>query len=352
MINIFRIEKENKFLLLTDFVISRFFLFIFLFMAWGTDLVGLWDCEHYIHIAYNGYTDDYLYAFFPLIPLLIRLIGPFGVVILNQILSIILAYIFLDVSKNILKDENSIFAARLWLWSPIAVFTLICYTETLFIFLTLISFYLYKKKKYYVLLGFLLGLSVMCRNTGSLLFFTLFGFMFFDFIKKKESILNIFKVYIPATIISCIYPIYLQIVARNWKIFVDIQYSFWQKSHCNFFTLFTKISTIEKAPSITKPLFYFDYIFIMCFLVFILYLIIKNIKKVEYSEMLVFLFLSFLAITSTCKYIGNPVASYYRYLFGTFPLFFVLPKKKWILNISMIFSQIIGLLFIFSIYYY
>ena len=165
--SIFNIDKEDKLLLLVDWIVSRMFLFIFLNIRWGMDLTEFLDCKHYIDIAYNGYAEDYLYAFFPLVPILIRLIGVFGVIVLNQILSIVIAYMFLDISKNMLNNKNAIFTARLWLWSPIAVTTVVCYTEALFVFLTLFSFYLYKNKKYYIVLGISLGLSVMCRNTGS-----------------------------------------------------------------------------------------------------------------------------------------------------------------------------------------
>lgn len=349
--NIFKIDSTKKNLIITDFLISRLFLFIFLYLCCNFKLDKLWDCEHYINIATKGYTEDYLYAFFPLIPVLLRIIKPIGVIILNQILSIIIAFLFYEISNSYLKTKNPIITARLWLWSPIAVFTIIYYTEALFLFLTLFAFYLYKKNKY-LPSGIILGLSVMCRNTGSLLFFTLFIFLFIKFIKKQEKFTNILKMYIPATIISCIYPVYLQIKTGNWKIFVDVQYDYWQKMHCNIFTIFKNISLITKSPKITQPLFYIDFILTMLLILITIILMIKNIKNKDYWEIIMFMAITIITITSTCKSAGNPVVSYYRYLFGTFPLILLLPQNKILLGFFKFISLFIAYFFLVGIYFY
>lgn len=86
-------ERRKKILLI--FILSRI-AYLCIIYAGGsliTDIRTIWDNEHYVTIARNGYVLEWQTAFFPVIPLLIRLIGQTGVVLLNQL--ILLASMFL-----------------------------------------------------------------------------------------------------------------------------------------------------------------------------------------------------------------------------------------------------------------
>ena len=97
----------------------------------------LFDNEHYLNIAKNGYQFNYQYAFFPLTAILIKTLSPLGFVILNQVVVFFTGYLLYLLSKNIFQTKNPYFASLLWLVSPISVFTALFYSEALFVFLTL-----------------------------------------------------------------------------------------------------------------------------------------------------------------------------------------------------------------------
>ena len=68
---------------------------------------------------------------------------------------------------------------------------------------------------------------------------------------------NILITYIPATIISCIYPIYLYFKTGNPLYFVDVQFEYWGKIATNIFTVFFKAGKIifnddELADTVVK----------------------------------------------------------------------------------------------------
>ena len=219
---------KKNYLIFCTFIIVRIFFYILLNIL-DRDLLTVlqfMDGENYIDIANNGYNKKYLYAFFPLIPLLIRYFGIYFVFILNNILVLL--------SAILLKKEYNESTALLFLLSPIQIYCSILYTESIFIFLCILSIYLIKRKKY-ILTGLCLGIGVCCRSMMSMLFFSIFIVMCYDWYKKNCTFKDILKTYIPATIISCIYPIYLQIVTGNWKLFNDIQFEWWSAEKSNIF---------------------------------------------------------------------------------------------------------------------
>ena len=104
---------------------------------------NIFDTNHYIEIAKNGYTEDTLYAFFPLFPLLLRLLHT--IIPSYEIEALLLSNLFSFLSTlilyNLIKTKKQrIPAITLFLFSPILVFNTIGYTESLYIFLTLTSF--------------------------------------------------------------------------------------------------------------------------------------------------------------------------------------------------------------------
>ncbi len=221
-----KMKKDKKIMkdIFKFYLITRIFLVILMIIAnkllpnlntQYSNVLGLFDNEHYLSIAMNGYNNDFLYAFFPLTPLLIRYLGKIGAIIVNQLCVLLSGYLFYLLSKEYYNDKKPLFSSILWFLSPVSIFTCMFYSESLFIFLTLFAFYIYKKKKNYLFLGIILGLSVLARSLGSMLFFSIFICMFINFIKKKEKFKNILITFIPATIISCLYPLYLYVQTGN-----------------------------------------------------------------------------------------------------------------------------------------
>ena len=69
---------ENKLELkkiLKWFLLSRVLLIVFLLIKGDLSILELYDSEHYLTMAKNGYVTDNLYAFFPLYPLVIKVIS-------------------------------------------------------------------------------------------------------------------------------------------------------------------------------------------------------------------------------------------------------------------------------------
>lgn len=133
------------------------------------------DGFHYTKIARDGY--QYLQqAFFPFYPQLIKFFQPlFGSFIVSGIfLSSVFFFLSLWFFKEILKEEGEkeevIKKSLLFLvLFPTSFYFISVYTESLFLFLTLFSLYLAKKKKW-LLAGLVAGFASYTRLVGIFLF--------------------------------------------------------------------------------------------------------------------------------------------------------------------------------------
>ena len=389
----FKIDEKVK-SIFWWYIVSRLLLLGLLIGLNGLDIAKLFDCEHYINIARNGYSQKFEYAFFPLFPLVIKYLGIAGAIFLNQVAVLGITYFIYRIAE----DEfgyDPVLTCKIWLVSPIAMVTIICYTEPLFILFTISAYWLYKKRKKYMLAGILLGLSVATRSTGSMLFFALFIVMFIDLVRKRERFTNIVKMYVPATIISCMYPAYLQWTTGNWKFFVDIQYLYWGKEHSNLVhlishipgvlkrhtpTVFDKYAVIlilvapwifgmakkQKIKEVVLNIFLvllleisvfsdparFDFIGMILLLIYFIINIVKRRKDTSNLDLHLYMLLSILAITSTDAVASSPTISYYRYIFACFPCYFLLPQKNITINIEMIILSIVSVLFYAGMFFY
>jgi hypothetical protein len=220
------------------FILSRIFFLIFATIFGGNfmNVCKLFDNNYYIEIANNGYTTELIRntAFFPIIPLIIRCFGQIGCIFINNIAFLLSAILINDLLGKTNNNKKTLF---IYIMSPISFFTMMLYTEALYLLLTIFAYYLFKKRKFGIGLGIIIGLCVATRNSGSMLFFAIFIGMCYLWYKKEIKFKNIFKTYFIATIISCLYPLYLQIKFGNWKIFVDCQYSYWAKVKTNIIEL-------------------------------------------------------------------------------------------------------------------
>ena len=139
---------------------------------------GRWDAEHYLGIATDGYSGTE-WAFFPLYPLLIRLVGAFtgshliaGLIISNAASFFALLYFY----KLVEHEYNRHVAQRATFYVsifPTAIFFSAVYSESLFLFLTVASFY-YVRERRWVTAGVFGFLAAMTRSEGILLAAPLF----------------------------------------------------------------------------------------------------------------------------------------------------------------------------------
>ena len=134
---------------------------------------GRWDAVHYLDIATQGYQGTDM-AFFPLFPLLIRIVGSLagnhlvaGLLISNASFFFGLLYLYklLEHEYDRAVARRAIFYVSIF---PTSVYFTAVYTESLFFMLTVASFY-YMRSRSWWLAGILGFLAALTRVEGVLL---------------------------------------------------------------------------------------------------------------------------------------------------------------------------------------
>ena len=95
-----------------------------------TQVLSQWDVAHYLTIAEHGYRDPLDVAFFPGLPLLMRLLAAFGVPMVLGAAA--LAQLASALAAWALHRMAGPWVASLWLLAPMTVFTAVPYTEPFF----------------------------------------------------------------------------------------------------------------------------------------------------------------------------------------------------------------------------
>ncbi|MGZ3496448.1 MAG: mannosyltransferase family protein [Vulcanimicrobiaceae bacterium] len=174
-----------------DFVVTRFAIILIAELAAVTigqrpgthvqessslllNVWGRWDAVHYLNIATIGYHGTDM-AFFPLYPLLIRILGNLignhlvaGIIISTSAFFFGLLYLYKLVEHEFgdrTVARHAIFYVSIF---PTAVFFSAVYTESLFFMLTVASFY-YMREHRWLLAGIIGLLAAMTRVEGVLL---------------------------------------------------------------------------------------------------------------------------------------------------------------------------------------
>ena len=357
-------DNKDVFLL---FVLSRLLFAAVLLIAQKSyaDVLLLFDAEHYRNVAAIGYQEEYMTACFPMAPLVIRYLGHVGAVIVNH-LAFFFSLVFLKQLILKMKVEvKACYVLALAAFSPLALFISLEYTEALFFFFTVTAFYLYVTRRNPLLIGVVLGLSVATRNTGSLLFFAIFVGMVMEMIRSKEYkkwIKNIVLAYIPATAISLIYPIFLQIRFGNWKLFMDCQYGYWLRIKSDIFkTIWVSLQVVftdtykyggEMDAIVLFKINEAFSLLLMALLIFLIVreiLIMKRAGKISIPSVVAVIY-SVLFIIALCMTIRDPeynapTACYYRYYASLFTLYLGLGRfKEKTVQICMFGTMLITLL--------
>jgi hypothetical protein len=139
---------------------------------------GRWDAEHYLTIARNGYS-GFEPAFFPLYPLLIRIVGALtgshliaGLIISNTAAFFALLYLYklIEHQYNRHVAQRAVFYVSIF---PTAIFFSAVYSESLFLCLTVASFY-YARERRWLTAGIVGFFAALTRSEGVLLAAPLF----------------------------------------------------------------------------------------------------------------------------------------------------------------------------------
>ena len=311
------ITKKELIKILLIFLSSRILLILFLILS--KDL-NIYDSIHYINIAQYGYNENLIYAFFPLYPLTIKalhIIIPSyyisGIILSNlfSLLATFVLYLLID------KEKYKIIAITLFLFSPILGYTTIIYTESLYLLLTLIAFYFYKKNKL-LLCSISVGLAMLTRNSGIVLLGALGLELLIKLYKKEIKIKHLLLFTIPALLIGSLFPIYLYMKTGNPLMYISVQTTEWNRISSNTATIFIRdIQYLIKNKHVL-------YIFIQNWLFFGIALI-YSIKYIKQEFVIsVYTIVTLILFTITCRnssWNTLPTIGLFRYVFSLFPVY-------------------------------
>jgi Gpi18-like mannosyltransferase len=187
----------------------------------GTPNILAMDARSYLQIAQNGYTfngdyhDEGSYiAFFPLFPIIVRFVSLAGIdlifsaIIVNFIFGLFSSILLYKLTVNQFGDKAGIAAVFLFSFFPTSIFLTVPYTESLFLFLSLLTLYFIDKKNF-LSASIFTGLALVARPTGIILLLILMVYLIKD---KSKSFLT---------------PVYLLISLIPFSLFLLYQYKFY-----------------------------------------------------------------------------------------------------------------------------
>ena len=203
-----------------------------------------WDSIWYVQIAHSGYSNSHDPAFFPLYPLLIRVVGwavgslPLAGLLVSLVSLLAALEIVRRLTELELGTEAAGAAVLLLAFTPMAVFFSAVYTESLFLALSAGMFLAARRERWW-LAGVLGGLAAATRVTGVLLVIP-FALLFFEqrrraasaepardscFPRAATSRKVLWGLLIPAGIVS--YSAFLAAKGYGWMASMQAQDVFW-----------------------------------------------------------------------------------------------------------------------------
>lgn len=329
-----KLPKNNIKKILSLFLISRLLLIIFIIFKRDISIFELFDSTHYIDMAEYGYKEPLLYAFFPLYPIIIKI---FTIIIPSYqisgfLVSNIASFLSILLLNEMTKEKDNYWIIMCFIFSPILGYTSLVYTESLFIFLTLLGYYLYKKDKY-LLSAIVVGLSSLTRNSGIILWGAIgLDMLYRLFIKKEKTIKfkNILIFGLIGLLISAMYPIYLYITTGDFLKFASVQTEYWHRlTGTPIDNFLSDIQVLARGGTyfvMNLITFLQNWIsFIFAFIIGI-----KIYKKDKTAS--IYTIVSLIAFTITYRDIDYwlPLASIslFRYVLGLFPVYLYLSDNK------------------------
>lgn len=294
-------------------------------LSWGLPNI-IWpfanfDGVHYVRIARDGYIHQFTQAFFPLYPLLIKILSPLtfgnfivaGIVISNiSFLASIM--IFYKLVHQYFNQKIAYWSCLFLIFFPTSFFFAAVYTESLFFLLLVLSLFFTSQKKY--LIASVFGAFASATK--------LVGVFLAISIIRKRNILPL--LIIPLGLI--IYMIFLKIAINDPLAFISSQGAFGQNrstSHLIFlpqvFYRYLKILLTAHGTSLFSAIL--ELISIIGVIVALLIAFYKKMPR----DWLIFSTLSVIIPTLTGTFISMP-----RYILVALPIFVVLAsiKQTWI----------------------
>lgn len=316
------------------FLLSRILVLLFIILKHDYSIFEYFDSEHYLNMARNGYTEPLLYAFFPLYPVLIKIftfIIP-SYQISGFLISNIASFLSLLILHDMTKEKDNLWIILCFVFTPILGYTSLLYTESLYILFTLLGYYLYKKNKY-ILSAIVIGLSILTRNSGIILWGAIGLDMLYRLFTKKDKPIkfkNIVIFGLIALAIGMIFPIYLYLETGDFLKFISVQPDYWYKASGTPIHNFLSDLIVLKRDSVALPINLIIFLENWLFFIIAFILGIKIFKKDKTSS--IYTIVSLLAFSTTFRDVSywNTLASIslFRYVLGLFPIYLYLADNK------------------------
>ncbi len=320
--------------------------------SWLTGFANF-DGLHYLRIATDGYS-QYEQAFFPLYPLLIKLISYFfrgnmfaAAFVLSSVSFLIGLTLFFKLASKFQKKENTPWTLLFLLLFPTAFYFGALYTEGLFFLLVIASLYFLQEKKYIYVCIF----SFLASTTRLIGVFLIVPF-FFSLITSKEELVKKLNFKSVALLLSpCIglltYVGYLWISTGDPLIFFNAQPKFGanrsthlillpQVYYRYFKIIFTAAHNFQWVMSLVEMCF-FSIVFVVLILdLFSIMKMKRNENKAFFLGLNLFSLINVLLPTLTGTFSSIP-----RYALFSLSFFFYLGGIK-----SKMIKSVIALLFL------
>jgi len=290
------------------------------------------DGFHYLTIAEKGYLFGSTQAFFPLFPILVRLgkvlIGNFLLsgLLLNHLFFAASLCVFYKLIRLDFKKKVGFWALIFLTFFPTSFFFLSLYTESLFLLLVLLSFYLWRKKRHF-LAGFVGALASATRIAG------IFLVPAFLYEIRKPPVTSrqspVWKKFFYALLPSIgllSYMFYLKSKFGDPFLFAHVQEGFGGGRQTDklvlLYQVFWRYLKMVLTVNRTNPLYFTVWLEVGSAALFLALLVFAYFKKVRKSY-LIFAILAYLLPTLTGTFSSMP-----RYVLGLFPGFIALALIK------------------------
>lgn len=292
------------------------------------------DSPLYINIAQNWYVnqgdDKFLIVFYPLYPILIRMVNFLihnylisGIVVSNLSLIVACVYLYKLVEIDFTK-QVAMNTVKFLLIFPFSFFLGLIFSDSLFIALSIMVFY-YMRKKNWLLTGLFGGLASLTRNFGILLLVPvaieyLVETQFIQRLKERnwKQILSDLAqrgsnlLLIPLG--QFIYLLINKLITGNWFTFLTYQREHWNNTmNLNILNNFNSLLSyafswkpVDTACMWAPPI-------VLAF--FIVLLVLYALPKVRVSYLAYILVYLFVCLSATWLISGG------RYIAGIFPIF-------------------------------
>lgn len=328
---------------------------------------GNFDGVHYLRLAVSGYTSEYTQAFFPAYPLLINLFSfsslypedtflflPYLIagLVLSFTFFVLGLLVFNRLIADLFNKETAFRSIVLLMSIPTAFYFTSIYTESLFFFLVVLTFYFLNNKKF-LFAGIVIMFATATKFLGIVLVLSYLIEMIVSF--KNESIRRVSSIFIRALIgllmapmgLLC-YMLYLQIRYHDPLLFYNAQPFFGAERTANSIILLPQVIFRYLKIFLTVDMFSMGFMIAALEFIFTLVplvLLIVFFRKMRFSY---WIFSFFILIIPT---LTGTLSSMPRYALMTFMLLPVILSKypgsfKFSLPIMIILEIILVSLFV------